>query len=152
MSVFTDNNKWYQFLTILNSWLGTPYGHFQYKKGKGADCGLFIAACLKEFGVLKRITYEYAPRFWHMIGQTEVIIEHIIKYINENFIEGYTLQKVNQLQRGDIITFRWTGKLSNHIGLYLGNKVMINSMNGRGVCIKEVYNSRITNIYRLVKT
>lgn len=151
MPVFLNKLQWYRFVKILISWLGTPYGHFQYEKGKGADCGLFIAACLKEFGVLKEITFNYAPRFWHMVGKTEVILNHILDYIKNNFIDGYTLQRVNDLQKGDIITFRWTGELTNHIGLYLGNKVMINSINDRGVCIREIYKNRITNIYRLIK-
>jgi len=152
MEVFKDKMQWYKFVKILLSWLGTPHKHLQYEKKVGADCALFLAACLKEFGVIKNITFETIPQFWHMITEeNEVILNHILLYIKENFHDRFTLKKVDKLMRGDIITFNLRSKVSNHIGLYFGNGLMINSVNNRGVCIIPVFTNRITNIYRIYK-
>ena len=123
MPVFKNKLQWYRFVKILISWLGTPYGHFQFEKGKGADCGLFIAACLKEFGVLKSITFDYAPRFWHMVGQTEVLLNHVFDYIKNHggadyvlHLAGYydfTQKKNPAYEQVNVIATRYLLELSN---------------------------------------
>jgi len=152
MELFTDKMQWYKFIKILLGWLGTPHKHLQMEKGKGADCALFIAACLKEYGVLKKITFKEIPRFWHFItDKNEVILDHILQYIQENFNDNFTLKKVDTPMRGDIITFNLRSKVSNHMGVYFGNGLIINSINNRGVCIIPIFTNRITNIYRIYK-
>ena len=151
MPLFINKMQWYKFILILLSWLGTPYKHFQMEKGKGADCGLFIAACLKEFGILKKVTYEYHPRTW-LFTEKEVVLNHITDYIKNNFKENYTLCKVNdKLLKGDLLLFSLRSKVSNHLGIYLGNGFMINSINKRGVCVMPIFKNRITNVYRIYK-
>lgn len=156
MPVFQDKIKWYSMIKILLDWLGTPYKHFKMEKGKGADCAMFIAACLKELGVLKKIVYKYYPRFWHAVTETEVILNHITGSIADNLKEGYKFLKIEnkKLIKGDIITFSIRSKVSNHVALYMGNDLIINSINGRGVCIMPLsneYKNRMTSIFRIVK-
>jgi len=156
MSIFYDKMIWYRLLTVLLDWLGTPYAHFKMDKKRGADCALFIAACLKEIGILKNIAYKYYPRFWHKFTETEVILNHITGSINENIKKGYRLVNVNKnnLTKGDIIIFSIRSKVSNHVALYLGNNLITHSINGRGVCIVPLsneYKNRITNNFRIVR-
>ena len=157
MPVFTNNIMWYQFLMICTEWIGTPYKHFKMQKGYGADCALFIAACLKEIGILKEIVYKYYPRFWHKVTSREVILDHIAGSISENMENGFEFKKIdkdNKLMRGDLITFSLRSKVTNHIAIYLDNKLILNSINGRGVCIMplgNIYKNRITNIFRIYK-
>lgn len=150
--LFTDKKKWFEFVMILIDWLGTPYAHWQTVKGKGADCGLFIAACLKELGVIDNIEYKYAPRFWHKFTNNEVLLNIIKDFKSKN----YKLLKVNEdkFVKGDILTFSLRSRLTNHIAVYLGNEMIIHSINYRGVCImplKSIYKRRITSIYRIFK-
>jgi len=141
----------HKFLAELNSWLGTPYAHYQYEKKKGADCALFIADSLKEIGILKKLDYTYFARFWHMIGNTEVLLNHINNYIKNNFCEPFTLQEVNNYKIGDLITFKLRSKLTNHLGVYIGNEMMINSIVNRGVCVTPIFKKRISKIFRIIK-
>jgi len=151
MPLFTDKIYWYKLIKILLSWLGTPHKHLQMKKGVGADCALFIADCLKEMGILDKITFDYHPRFWDLT-KTEVLLNHILEYIKNNFNKNFVLKNVkDKLLRGDIITFNLRSKVSNHMGLYMGNGLIINSVNNRGVCIMPIFQNRITNIFRIYK-
>ena len=151
-ALFTNKNTWYKFLKILLSWLGTPYAHWQMEKKKGADCGLFIAACLKEFKIINDINFKRQDRFWHQFTENEIIL-NIIKDIKSEY---YKFVKVdsNKLIKGDILLFNIRSKLSNHAAVYFGNNFMINSLNGKGVCIKHIdssYFKRLTNVYRIYK-
>ena len=147
---------WYQFLMICTEWLGTPYKHFKMEKGYGADCALFIAACIKEIGILKEICYKYYDRFWYVVTTHEVILEHITGSISDNLSPGYEFKKLDKksdLMRGDLITFSLRSKVTNHIAVYLGNKLMLNSINGRGVCVmplNSIYRNRMTHIFRII--
>jgi len=145
-----DKKTWYRFCKSLISWLGTPYAHFEMTKGKGADCALFIAACLKEIGLLKEINYTYHPRFWHNFTKQEVILDHIANIIKE----GCNLKKVSdKFMAGDILTFALKSDVTNHVAVYMGNDLIINSMNSRGVCIipLKYFKKNLTNIYRIHK-
>lgn len=156
MSIFTNDIIWYQFLMICIDWLGTPYKHFKMEKGYGADCALFIASCLKELGVLNKICYKYYDRFWHRVTTYEVILDHIAGSISEHLNKEYEFKKLDKktdLTRGDLMTFSLRSKVTNHIAIYLGNKLILNSINGRGVCImplSNIYKNRTTNIFRII--
>ena len=149
MPLFIDKIYWYKLIKSLLGWLGTPHKHLQMEKGKGADCALFIADCLKEIGILNKVTFNYHPRFWDLT-KSEVLLDHILDYIKNNFNRNYILKKVkDRLIRGDIVTFNLRSKVSNHIGLYMGNGLIINSLNNRGVCIIPIFKNCITNIFRV---
>lgn len=151
-ALFTKKNKWFEFSTILTQWLGTPYAHWKMEKHKGADCGLFVASCLKEMKILNDIDFTRQDRFWHQFTENEVIL-NIIKNIKSEY---YKFIKVDSedLKQGDILLFNLRSKLSNHVAVYFGNNLMINSLNGRGVCMKPLdrtYLKRLTNVYRIYK-
>ena len=155
MPLFINKNYWYRLIKLFLEWIGTPYAHFKMEKGEGADCALFIASCLKDMGILKEVRYKYYHRFWHRFESTEVILNHIVEYIRDNFNQSFYMEKEDkdvELIRGDILVFSLRSRVSNHISMYLGNDLMINSINGRGVCImplSSIYKNRLTNIFRI---
>lgn len=155
IALFTDKKKWYSLFKELIQWLGTPHRHLQAEIGKGADCALFFAKCLESIGVLNKVNFTYAPRFWHKFLKENVLLQHISDYMVNNFNIKYSLisKDINtNLQRGDLLVFRIRSKLANHMAMYLGNSLIINSVGGRGVCIihySDVYKKRLTNVYRI---
>jgi cell wall-associated NlpC family hydrolase len=151
--VFTDKSMWHNFLSSLTRWIGTPYKHWGMIKGKGADCGLFVASCLQEICILPEIDFKRQDRFWHQFTNNEVILD-IIK--NVSLFENFKIKKVETITpiKGDILGFKIRSKLTNHIGVYIGNDFIINSVNLRGVCVmplSTIYKNRISSIHRIYK-
>lgn len=153
--VFKEENNWAIFYNILIKWIGTEYKHLQYEIGKGADCGLFIAKCLQDFGILTNIEIKYHPRFWYTNLTKEILLNYIDEFFTKRINQKYIVKKVNrdkELINGDILTFNLKSNLTNHIGVYIEENHIIDSRNSIGVKINEYdefYLNKLTNIYRI---
>lgn len=178
-AAFLDPDLRERYKDILMSWHGTPYKHLWMAKGRGADCTLFIAACLKELGVLKEVVYEYYPDRWFLSTKKEYILEAFHKHTNEHMAEGYRLAWFNRADYdfdkreeldmvpgfifsrdrflfGDILSFTTTKmNVTNHCAVWLDDGLqMLNSVRKQG-CIVSTYGShwerRLTNILRVYR-
>jgi cell wall-associated NlpC family hydrolase len=153
--LFTDKNKILKLKTIMSEWVGTPHQHLKAEKGKGADCGLFIAKCLNEMGIIISMDFwEYHPRFWQNITSKELILNYVSKVSKSFTDKRYIMKEVfdKKFIPGDILTFSLRSKLTNHIAVYFGNNFLIHSINKRGVNITDfstMYKNRLTKVYRI---
>lgn len=153
--LFLDKEKLIKLKGTMLKWVGTPYNHLQVEIGKGADCGLFIAKCLYDIGIIHSMNFwNYHPRFWQNITDKELIIEYVEKVADSFTKSKYCMKEVSTavLLAGDIITFALRSKRTNHIGVYFGNNFMMHSLNNRGVCVVDlssIYKNRLTKVYRI---
>lgn len=159
-SVFLDDNKWNEFKTVFESWIGTPYRHLTMVKGRGADCTLFIAACLYEAGYLTDVTFDYYSKDWYLFSKEELVMESYIKCTKENLREDYStilFDNTVELIRGDILVFSFARSgVKNHTAIYTGDNKIIQSINsGRKVIdylkLMKFFRNKMTNVIRIVK-
>lgn len=162
--LFEDDRQWKKLLTILRSWEGTPYRHLQMVKGRGADCTLFLGGVFLESGLLTDVEYEYYARDWHIHTREELVMNNLIKHLQENMRDGLNpLVFIAEEQdedmppplRGDLLGFSTvvTG-ITNHASIYIGGGRMIHSIIGRGVSEIKVGNfwkEKLTVIFRVMK-
>ena len=135
---FCVNSRWEEFSQELESWLGTPYRHYQKTKGYGADCTMFVAACYQKQGILKGIDYEYYSKDWHLHTDNPIVEDGITLNFDKNAGDGLRFLRVFPSEhwvRGDLLLF-WTVKptLTNHCAvLWPDGEKMIHSINHAGV-------------------
>ena len=159
-NLFEDDNLWNRMLKIVESWKGTPYRHLCMVKGRGADCTLFLVACLKELGVIKgEIQYEYYPRDWHIHTKEEFVKVNVIAFLEHNLRKNLGTVRIDHpdpgvVMRGDFLGFSTTKtNVTNHMSMYLGDRRMIHSIQGRGVSemfFGEWWKKRLTTLFRIV--
>lgn len=142
---FCDNDKWFELREEMESWIGTPYRHYQRAKGYGADCTMFIAACYLKIGLLKEISYDYYSRDWHTHTDNPIVENNISYNFNKFAKDGVVFKKIfltsGDFVRGDLVLF-WTSKpsLSNHCSiLFEDGRKMIHSINHVGVEFTEYF-------------
>jgi cell wall-associated NlpC family hydrolase len=161
---FANDKIWNNFLTIVKSWLGTPYRHLTMVKGGGADCALFIGACWLEAGILKELTYDYHARDWHIHTKDERVIESLFKHFANHAAPGFEVKRMSkrvQKIRGDLLTFATTPQgIGNHASIYLGkvylgkNDMMVHSIDSRGVSyfqFKGFFERKFIGLFRIIK-
>ena len=153
-TLFTNDRMWFSLQKEVLEWIQTPYAHLQAIKGKGADCGLFIAKSLENIGILNRPKYDYFPRFALRKLNKNVLIENICLTIEKFFCNGYSMQQVfdSDFVRGDLLTFNLRSRVPNHMALYFGNDLLIHSIDRRGVEVipfKDIYKKRLKHKYRI---
>jgi cell wall-associated NlpC family hydrolase len=103
-------------VAVASSCVGTPY-KFGGKSPKGFDCSGLVYYCYKSVGIK-------IPASTKMLRKSVKKVSRSLTFSN--------------LRKGDILFFR-IGKLfgkSNHVGIYIGNGMMIHASAKRGV-VKE---------------
>jgi cell wall-associated NlpC family hydrolase len=141
--LFADDAAWAKMRCIMSSWLGTPYKHCTMVKGRGADCTLFIGACWLEFGILKKVTWDYYSKDWHENTHEEKVLNGLYDHFRHHANPDYQILHLEpdvQLRRGDLVAFALTKTgVSNHAGAYLGTtdrgKVMLHAVQSKGVSV-----------------
>jgi len=103
-----------QLYTFIDEWLYTPYKWGGNDK-RGIDCSAFMQRLLQTVYNI-HIPRTSVDQFFHdwvdRFGSTEYLAE------------------------GDLVFFKtMKGKLISHVGLYLGNKMFVNSSSSKGVSI-----------------
>lgn len=158
--LFKDDGQWNRVVRIADDWVGTPYRHLQMVKGRGADCALFLAAVLLEAGVFNNVSYDYYSKDWFMHTKHELIIEGLLRHLEQNVSNGYLgkvvhYPKFEDLVRGDIVGFSTvTSGATNHASMYLGNSKMIHSVYGRDVRKTQFgsfWKRKITVLFRVMR-
>ena len=161
---FEDAENWAKSKSVLDSWIGTPYRHLWMKKGRGADCSLFIGAWLMELGIIKEVLHDFYPKDWYLHNEVEIIKEVFSKNIATQMNDGFDLQLIPMdaieegipLMRGDMPTFCTvpSTNVTNHAGILLDPpKEFIHSIQGRGVSFMQLgsfWISKMTSVYRVV--
>ncbi len=153
-SYFRLKKRREKFIKIVESWIGTPYHHMWHTKGRGADCSLFIAECLKEQGILKEvIVKDYYPTDWQLNGQH--LLEHTIENVKlEKELQIIELKSNNNLMFGDIMVFTFVSTgIPHHSAIYTGDNIIVQV--GKGGVTKTLYDNRwqkhLVSVYRIVE-
>lgn len=146
ISIFSIPQHRQKLQTVINSWIGTPYWHQVAVKKRGADCILFIVACLEEAGFVKKgaSKTEYYARDWHIFGTEEFLLNNIKKNTNKLLLGKAMFDENAEIPRkrwvwGDILLFSTTKTgLKNHAAFYLEEYKIAHSLQKKGVCISPL--------------
>ena len=162
--LFKDNVRWDGLLAVLRSWGNTPYRHLQMVKGRGADCTLFLGGVFLEAGILDSVEYDYYARDWHIHTQEELVMDNLIRHLQNNVASGLTSlvftsegddKDMPAFMRGDLLGFSTVATgVTNHASIYIGNGRMIHSIIGRGVSeIKfgNYWKEKLTVLFRVMR-
>ena len=157
---FDDDENWKRYEEELLSWVGTPYRHLTMVKGRGADCALYMAACMLELGILTKVEYDWYPKDWFRHTTKERILEDMFHHIENNMPSHLTfawLNSTTQKKRGDCVAFATVGMgATNHCGVMLdqGGKKFINSVEQGGVQVLtwgSWWEQRLRSIFRVME-
>jgi len=142
------------FFAVLSSWVGTPYRRNCGIKGRGADCALFLAEALREYGILTTVEApKYLPSDWHVHGNTEVFLRSMANHFSHlrSGLKAKVVKEEN-FAFGDWLIFRVSQKrLANHSAIYIGNGDIVHSTEKIGVHIAPLryWEKYIYRAYRL---
>ena len=119
------------------SWVGTPYRHFESKKGLGCDCGLFIMGVYVNVGLIKYKHPEFYPTDWafhNPIG--EMFVDNAEKY--------FLSIDPKDIKIGDMILYQF-GKSISHASILIENDMIVHSQVGIGVTETNRFNTVWSN-------
>ena len=134
---------------IAKSFLGTPHVNGGNIKGAGLDCCTLPAQIFqeldhKEFEILFFFSFD-----WYCKKDCdELLLPYLEKYCD----------RVDELQPGDVISYRWARAQYAHLAVYLGDNKLVHCQARVGVEITDVWNpyfydakgnSRVTGYWRL---
>ena len=110
-------------LTVVRSWLGTPWKHGVALKGWGVDCAQFIIEVYKELGWLDA-DHKVQPysRDYALHNAKSIMVEEAARFCRE----------VEEPQVGDLLMFK-EGLCESHIGIFIGDGKFIHSHVRHGV-------------------
>ena len=140
------NNKLYE--TAL-SYVGTPHINGANVKGAGLDCCTLITNIYKEMGWADiPMEFGYSGDWYCQKDCKELVLAYLTKYCYE----------VDELQPGDVISYRWGHSNYAHLSMYIGNGCIIHCSADNGTCITDLDDpllldakgrSRATGFWRL---
>lgn len=91
-------------------WVGTKYHHAADVFGAGVDCGMLLVRVFVDLGLVPRFDPRPYSHDWNMHRSEEKYTE-IIESLSLR-----TLDSLDELQPGDIVTWRW-GRTFSHGGI-----------------------------------
>ena len=157
---FQDDAIWRKSKEAILGWIGTPHRHRWHKKGRGADCALFVAEVLVELGALSELALPEYPPDWFMHSAQEIIKDAFAKHSSSFVSPGFHLvlldEKEESLLRGDLLGFRGVSSRveTSHVGIYLPEeKAFIHCLKPSGVSLMnwdESWRSKLTLLYRVM--
>lgn len=147
---------------IYLSWIGTPYMHMCIKKGRGADCAKFLAACYQEAGIINFVDDTYYSKNWMLTGTEEHLINgfhnHFSRYLSKHFFyEFFEIDDIENFEfmKGDILCFNSNAsKLCHHAAIYHENMTMIHCTPNVGVKIAQIlffWKRRMKFVFRVTE-
>lgn len=120
------NNKLYE--TAL-SYVGTPYINGANVKGAGLDCCTLITNIYQEMGWADiPMEFGYSGDWYCQKNCKELVLAYLTKYCYE----------VDELQPGDVISYRWGRSNYAHLAMYIGNGCIIHCSADNGTCITDL--------------
>ena len=136
-------------LKIAKTYLNTPHINGGNIKGAGLDCCTLPANIFMEMGHADfNIIFGYSGDWFCKKDCKEILLPYLEKY----------LYRVEQLQAGDVISYRWARAKYAHLAVYLGDEKVIHCQASVGVEIADTFNpyffdakgnSRVTGFWRL---
>jgi hypothetical protein len=98
MYYFESEERQQKLLSILESWVGTPYRHKAGVKQLGCDCIHLPIGILTEMGLLKlnKRDIPHYPRDYHQHNSRSILVESIKKHLVVEEI------KDNKFMNGDL--------------------------------------------------
>ena len=140
---------------ILNDkaleYIGTPWINGGNIKGAGLDCSTLPANFYRELGYGDfQITYGYSGDWFCKRDCEELLLPYLERYC----------ERIDALEPGDIISYRWGRAQYAHLAIYLGDKRILHCQARSGVEITDIDapyffdargNSRVTGYWRVVK-
>lgn len=106
------------------SWLGTPFAHFQCCKHAGVDCAHLIIGVGKEVGIFPpdfSVPY-YSPQ-WLLDKKATLLLETLAW-------AGFTEKPPKERLAGDVLVFE-VGAVECHVGICVGAGEMIHAHHAR---------------------
>jgi len=158
---FADPTLWVQFRDEVGSWIGTPYRHNTMVKGRGADCSLFLGACLKNAGILSDIVYDYYPKDWFSTADRDMIVDNLYTHFADHAAPGFAIRQLPPTApviRGDFLAFATCAtrpSISNHAGVLIQRARMAHCAPGRGVQVfqfGDCWSRRLRHVFRIMRT
>ena len=134
---------------IAKSFLGTPHVNGGNIKGAGLDCCTLPAQIFQELDHKEfEILFRYSGDWYCKKDCDELLLPYLEKYCD----------RVDELQPGDVISYRWARAQYAHLAVYLGDNKLVHCQARVGVEITDVWNpyfydakgnSRVTGYWRL---
>ena len=134
---------------IAKSFLGTPHVNGGNIKGAGLDCCTLPAQIFQELDHKAfEILFGYSGDWYCKKDCDELLLPYLEKYCD----------RVDELQPGDVISYRWARAQYAHLAVYLGDNKLVHCQARVGVEITDVWNpyfydakgnSRVTGYWRL---
>ena len=129
---------------VAEGWLGTKWKHMQCVKGVGVDCVHLIIGIAYELGWVKKKELIKYHRDYAL---------HCTESILEQHLPDYAYQISEQdIQIGDLLVFVPENTLcASHVGMYLGDGMMIHSDIRNGTCKIKVkdYKGKLKSVWRI---
>ena len=109
---------------LAQSFIGTPHINGGNIKGAGLDCCTLPAQIFHEAGLGDyTIDFNYSADWFCQKGCKEILLPYLEKYCI----------RVEQLEPGDVISYRWGRAEYAHLAVYLGNNVVVHCRAANGV-------------------
>jgi hypothetical protein len=133
------------------------------RKGRGADCTMFLGAIFLEAGILTKLDLPgYYSRDWHLHTTEELVLEGLINHLKTNLAPGYSAlidrnPNTELVEEGDLLGFKTKrSQCTNHASMFLDtkNNQMINSINRKGVIMTTFgrpWTDQLTTLFRVLK-
>lgn len=138
-----------KLLEISKTYVGTPHINGGNVKGAGLDCCTLVTNIYRDMGwVDVSIPFSYSGDWYCCKEHREYVLAYLEKYC----------EKVDDLEEGDIISYRWGRSDFAHLAIYLGGGRIIHCAADDGVEITDINdpklidvkgNSRATGYWRL---
>ncbi len=132
-------------------YIGTPWINGGNIKGAGLDCSTLPAHLFHELGYGDfEIMFGYSGDWFCKRDCEELLLPYLERYC----------ERIDELEPGDIISYRWGRAQYAHLSIYLGDKRVLHCQARSGVEITEIDapyfydargNSRVTGFWRVVK-
>lgn len=101
---------------IANSWVGTPHQNACSLRGTACDCTGLITGIYRDLGVADiPVDYNYTAFWYTKKGCNELLLPYLEKYC----------VRVDTLEPGDIIAYRFGRSVCAHVSMYLGDDRII---------------------------
>lgn len=113
-----------QIVKEAQSWVGTPFAHFQCCKGAGVDCAHLIIGVGKGVGIFPvDFAVPYYSSQWLLDRKATLLLDTLT---HAGFTEKLTAERLP----GDVLVFE-VGEVQCHVGVFVGDNQMIHAHHSR---------------------
>jgi cell wall-associated NlpC family hydrolase len=121
----TEDEQRAAVIAEAKTWLGTPWRHAADIKGQAVDCGMLLARCFIDCGIVAPFDPRPYERTWFMHHSEERFVGWIIDKLGG--------VEVEYPRPGDVIVYRW-GRCYSHGALLVEPQLIIHAAAWTGAC------------------